>query len=149
MDNKSITNKHLKTAVTVYLEPGIDELSITSSRSKPTNRPNFLMIGNGTMNKQGIGSIDFLEELVDSTKAEQFLLLAIKNGMNYDNGYKPVVKVIGASKYEQNMIAEGYKSLYARNLVRRTKKAHYIINPNAFIPLNYEEALDTWNSIGN
>ena len=105
------------------------------------------MIGNGTMNKQGIGSIDFLEELVDSTKAEQFLLLAIKNGMNYDNGYKPVVKVIGASKYEQNMIAEGYKSLYARNLVRRTKKAHYIINPNAFIPLNYEGALDIWNSI--
>ena len=149
MDKQIITNNNLKTAVTVYLEPGIDMLSVTSSRSKSTNRPNFLMIGNGTMNKQGIGSIDFLEELVNSTKAEQFLLLAIKNGMNYENGYKPVVKVIGVTSTEKQYIKAGYKSLSARNLVRRTKKAHYIINPNALIPLNYDEAIDIWNSISN
>ena len=109
----------------------------------------FIMVGNGTMNKQGIGSIDFLEELVNSTKAEQFLLLSIKSGINYGNSYSPIVKVIGSTKYEQNLITAGYKSLSARNLVRRTKKAHYIINPNAFIPLNYDEAIDTWNSISN
>lgn len=105
------------------------------------------MVGNGTMNKHKIYGIDLLKELTNSTKAEQFILLAIKDGISYENRYSPIVKVVGSTKYEQNMITEGYKSLVARELVVRIKKAHYMINPNALIPLDYEEALQVWNSV--
>lgn len=147
MSNNSITNDNLKVAVTVYIEPGLETVSVTSDKKVKQIRPNFMMVGNGTMSNKGVGSIDFLEEIVNSTKAEQFLLMGIKNGINYENSYKPVVKVIGTTKYEQNLITAGYKSLLDRNLVRRVKKSHYIINPNALIPIDYEGALDIWNRV--
>lgn len=132
--------KQNKVAVTVYISP--DE-SVNVEKRK-INKPNYLMVGNGTMNKHRIYGVDLLRELANSSKAEQFVLLAIKDGISYENGYSPVVKVVGSTKYEQNMITEGYKSLVARGLVIRTKKAHYMINPNALIPLDYEEALKIW-----
>lgn len=149
MSKCSIANENLKVAVTVYIEPGLETVSVTSDKKTKQVRPNFMMVGNGTMNNKDIGSIDFLEEIVNSTKAEQFLLMSIKNGINYCNSYSPVVKVIGSTKYEQNLITAGYKSLLARNLVRRIKKSYYMINPNALIPIDYEGALESWNNISN
>ena len=149
MSNNSITNDNLKVAVTVYIEPGLETVSVTSDKKVKQIRPNFMMVGNGTMSNKGVGSIDFLEEIVNSTKAEQFLLMGIKNGINYENSYKPVVRVIGVTSTEKQYLKSGYKSLLDRNLVRRVKKSYYIINPNALIPIDYEGALDLWNSIGN
>lgn len=102
------------------------------------------MIGNGTMNKHHIYGIDLLRELANSTKAEQFILLAIKDGINFDNDYSPIVKVVGNTSTEKQYLKNGYASLLARNLVVRVKKSHYMINPNALIPLDYEEALKIW-----
>ena len=146
MSNNSIANDNLKVAVTVYIEPGLETVSVTSDKKVKQIRPNFMMVGNGTMNNKDIGSIDFLEEIVNSTKAEQFLLLSIKNGINYGNSYSPIVRVIGSTKYEQNLITAGYKSLLARNLVRRVKKSNYMINPNAIIT-DYEAQIEVWDTL--
>lgn len=132
-----------KIPVLVYINPG--ENVTVDEAPKLINKPNYLMVGNGTMNRHKIYGIDLLKEVANSNKAEQFLLLSIKDGITYDNGYSPIVKVIGSTKYEQNMITEGYKSLFARGLVVRTKKAHYMINPNALIPIDYEQAMIDWN----
>lgn len=131
-----------KVAVTVYINPG-EQVGVTKVAKK---QPNYFMIGNGTMNKNKVCSIDLLRELANSTKAEQYLLLAIKDGINYENGYAPIVKVIGNTSTAKQYIKSGYKSLYERNLVVRVKKAHYMINPNALIPLDYEKALQVWQS---
>lgn len=135
--------KEGKIPVLVYISPG--ENVTVDETPKRINKPNYFMVGNGTMNKHKIYGIDLLRELADSTKAEQFLLLSIKDGITYDNGYSPIVKVVGSTKYEQNMITEGYKSLLARGLVVRVKKSHYMINPNALIPIDYEQAMVDWN----
>ena len=107
------------------------------------------MVGNGTMNKNRVYSVDLLRELANSTKAEQYLLLAIKDGINYENGYAPIVKVIGDTSTAKQYIKNGYKSLYERNLVVRVKKSHYMINPNALVPLDYEEAMEIWEQAIN
>lgn len=111
--------------------------------------PNFIVIGNGTMNRSNVQSINLLVESMDSTKAEQYLLKAIIKEINYHNDYKAVVKVLAKSKHEKNMLSEGYKSLFMRGLVKRVKRSHYMINPNALIPPNYESALEIWESLPN
>ena len=134
-----------KVAVTVYINPG-EQVGVTKIAKK---KPNYFMVGNGTMNKNRVYSVDLLRELANSTKAEQYLLLAIKDGINYENGYAPIVKVIGDTSTAKQYIKNGYKSLYERNLVVRVKKSHYMINPNALVPLDYEEAMEIWEQAIN
>lgn len=31
--------------------------------------------------------------------------------------------------------------------MRRVKRSHYMINPNALIPSEYDEAMDIWSSL--
>ena len=120
-----------------------DDYSI-QRKPKAVKKPNYFMIGNGTMNKQKMYAIDLLTELANSTKAEQFILLSIKDGICYGNDYNPVVKVIGETETQKQYIKLGYKSLEARGLVLRIKKSYYMINPNALIPPDYEAALQVW-----
>lgn len=124
----------------IILEDG--EGLVKVKARKPS--PNYFRVGNGTMNKSKIQSIDFIREVAFASKAAQFLLLSIKDGIGYGNDYHHVVKVQGTTKHEKNMISAGYKELVARDLVRRVKRGHYMINPNALIPIDYEQALKDW-----
>ena len=144
--NQNISNVDLKIPVTVYIDPG-DSVNVTQ---KKVNKPNYLMIGNGTMNKHKVFAIDFLRELVNSSKAEQTLLLLIKDGISYENNYHHIVKLDRntMSSTQQRYVDTAYKSLKERNLVIRTKKSHYMINPNALIPLDYEQAVEDWLKAG-
>ena len=142
MNKEIIPDQNLKTAVLIHINP--DEQLSVIKKAKP--RPNFMMIGNGTMNKYNTQSIDLLQELADATKAGRYLLLAIKNGIIYKNDYDPIVKVIGTNATTKDYIKKGYKELRERNIVRRIKRSHYMINPNALIPLDYDNALEIWNN---
>ena len=136
-----------KIPIVVYISPG--EQVAVEEKQKRATKPNYFMIGNGTMNKHKIYGIDLLRELANSTKAEQFLLLAIKDGICYGNDYSPIVKVIPETETQRQYIKLGYKSLLARELVIRVKKAHYMINPNALIPIDYEGSLRIWEEAIN
>ena len=140
-----LTQENLNTdkiPIVVYINPG-EQVGVQEVQKK-VNKPNYFMIGNGTMNKHKIYGIDLLRELANSTKAEQFLLLAIKDGITFENEYSPIVKVIPETETQRQYIKLGYKSLLARGLVVRVKKAHYMINPNALIPLDYEGSIHIW-----
>ena len=136
-----------KIPVLMYISPG--EQVTVEEKQKRATKPNYFMIGNGTMNKHKIYGIDLLKELANSTKAEQFLLLAIKDGICYGNDYSPIVKVIPETETQRQYIKLGYKSLLARELVIRVKKSHYMINPNALIPIDYEGSLRIWEEAVN
>lgn len=133
-----------KKPVILYVSQG-DSFNIQKEREK-AKKPNYYMIGNGTMNRHKIYAIDLLEEVAKSTKAEQFLLLSIKDGICYGNDYNPVVKVVPETETQKQYIKLGYKSLVTRGLVLRIKKSHYMINPNALIPPDYEGALQIWEA---
>ena len=131
---------------TVTVQVAIGEEVSISKQSKTS--PNFFRVGNGTMNKDKIESIDLLRELANSSKPAQFLLLAIKDGITWDNNYEPVVKVTGKTSTEVQYIKAGYKELLERNLVRRIKRSYYMINPNALIPREYDKAKKIWDEAG-
>ena len=116
---------------------------------KVTKRPNYFMVGNGTMSKQRIFGIDLLRELANSSKAAQWLILKIKDGIAYENNYNPVVKVSSKvlTSTEQQYLAKGYKELKEKNIVKRIKNGHYMINPNALIPPDYSSAIEIWESV--
>ena len=92
------------------------------------------------------------DELIDAvctvSKAGQFVILAIQEGITYENNYSPVVtinrKTLTAT--QQQYLVTGFKELSAKDLVRRISNGKYMINPNALVPLDYEEALQIWNS---
>ena len=127
-----------------------DEYLVKGKTTNKTNKPNYFMVGNGTMNKNKIFGIDLLTELVNCTKAAQWLILQIKSGITYDNGYNPVVKINrqALTSTEQQYLVKGYAELLDKDLVRRIKRSHYMINPNALIPPNYDEAVKVWNEAG-
>lgn len=147
---ESIPNNSLSssegTTVLTYIGKG-DKLHIHTT--KVDKRPNHYQTGRNEMNKHGLKGIDLMDELVASTKAEQFLLIAIKNGIGYSNEYHYVVRLRPSeyTVYQQKLLLEGYQGLFKRNLVRRVKRGHYMINPNALIPMEYKEAVEFWNTL--
>ena len=48
---------------------------------------------------------------------------------------------------QQQQFQKGFKELNEKNLMRRVKRSHYMINPNALIPSEYDEAIDIWSSL--
>lgn len=100
------------------------------------------------MNKDKIQSIDLIDALIASSKAAQFVIQAIKNGITYANDYSPVVIINRKelTKTQQRYLVDGFKELSAKDLVRRISNGKYMINPNALVPLDYAEALQIWNS---
>jgi hypothetical protein len=115
---------------------------------RSASQPNYYRIGNGTMNKHNIQSIDLLDEVMDMTKAEQLVISTIKGIYEWDNqdneAYVALSRIL--SKTNCVVFRKGYKLLKEKNLVRRTKQSHYMINPNAYIPLNYRKSLELWNA---
>jgi hypothetical protein len=109
-------------------------------------QPNYYRIGNGTMNKHKIQSIDLLDKVMAMTKAEQLVITTIKNTYDWDNQNNEVFLQLSRILSESNctVFRKGYKLLKDKNLVRRTKTNHYMINPNAYIPQNYNRAQILW-----
>ncbi len=126
-----------------------NEYLIKQSELIRKREPNYLRIGNGTMNKNKIQSIDLLTEQVTMSVSGRWLIAFISRHINYDNDYNPVVKIVNKNltSTEQDYLKNGYKELHEKGLVKRIKQSHYMINPNALIPLDYPAALAVWNSV--
>lgn len=121
---------------------------LVKKKSSTVKPPNYIRVGNGTVDRYKIESIDLLREMDNMSKAGRFLLLLIKDGITYSNGYNPVVRLIpkNCTSTEQQYIKAGYKELFAKDLVRRVRNGYYMINPNALIPPDYGNAIKVWNS---
>jgi len=131
----------------VYLNA--DEELIQYTKKKSNTRPNFYMVGNGTMNKHKIQSINFIEKVMEMTKAEQLVIRTIMDKISYDNEdgevYISLSKEFNATN--SNVFRKGFKLLKEKDLVKRTKLSHYMINPNALLPINYSKAIQRWNML--
>ncbi len=115
-------------------------------------QPNYYRIGNGTMNKHGIQSTDLIDEVMNMSKAEQFLIKQIKAGSYYDTeiGAYTFVTTLDQSAMtstEKQYILKGYKLLLAKNLVKRVRRGAYMINPTALVPNRYEDAQKLWSTL--
>jgi len=112
--------------------------------------PNYYKIGTGTMNKHKIKSIDLLDEVIASNKAEQYVIKLIKELVTYDSPDGVVnIPTHTMTDTEKRTFRKGYKSLCDRDLVRRVKRGQYMINPNALILNSYIKCMEVWNAIKN
>jgi len=129
--------------ITVRLEK--DEY-LETRKVKYKKQPNYYRVGNGTMNKHNIQSIDFINEIMSMTKAEQLVISTIKDRLDWDTdsgeAYIPLSKILNKTKVV--VFHKGFKILKEKNLVRRTKQSHYMINPKALLPLDYNKADKLW-----
>jgi len=110
--------------------------------------PSYYKIGTGTMNKHRMKSIDLLDEVIASTKAEQYVIQLIKDGVSYDSPDGIVtIPMHTMTETEKRTFRKGYKSLYDRDLVRRVKRGQYMINPNALILNSYTKCKKVWDAL--
>ncbi len=132
--------------IVTHLVLNADE-TLKKVKVKKVVEPNYFRIGNGTMNKNGIQSIDLVRELVNMSKPAQTVLLWIKDGMvwnSYENRIEFVVRIKPETDAQKQMLKKGLKELFAKDLVRRVSMGRYMINPNAIIT-NYEAQMLEWN----
>lgn len=86
--------------------------------------------------------IDFINEFYNMNKVEQTIVTIMKdlfkwdkelNSFNYEVSVQPnSIELLERMKYETFL--KGYNTLFKRDLMRRTKRHHYMLNPAFFIP---------------
>lgn len=109
-------------------------------------RPNYRMIGNGTMNRHQVQSIDLITEMVTLSRPAISTLACIQQHLTWDN-HDGVVR-INMSDFNsagQQSFQKGFKELHSRGLAKRIRRSHYMINPNALIPVDYDSAARIWD----
>lgn len=61
-----------------------------------------------------------------------------------------VLRGFDMTSAEKQRVSAAYSTLFQDNIIIRTKREHYIINPRIFLPKNetYNEVLEHWLSLG-
>ena len=124
----------------------LEDNEVLIKKKVKTPTPNYFRVGNGTMNRYKVKSIDLLDEAMNATKAAQWVIKSIKNGIGWENDYDPVVRVVARTDTEKAYLKRGYKELVEKDLVRRVKRGYYMINPDALIPIDYKKAKEIWDA---
>ena len=134
------------TKVTVNVPEGKAVKVIDANKEE---KPFFNLIGTGHKRKGAqTDPVDFIEEIINMSKPEQFVIGIIKDKLGYNNeigeAYIPTSMLTEA---ERQKWKSGIKTLKSKKLVGSSKTSHFMINPNALIPQKYQEALKVWNKI--
>lgn len=119
---------------------------LETRKLKIKKQPNYYRVGNGTMNKHGIKSIDLVDEVMAMTKAEQLVISTIKDLIEWDSQTGEVHIALSKILTKSNVVVfhKGFKLLKIKNLVRRTKQSHYMVNPAALLPFDFSKAQKLW-----
>ncbi len=113
-------------------------IAITKNGSKPA----FMMVGNGNKDKanKGTRSMDYTKELLNMTKPEGFMF-----GMLMDNrkitgehtrSNETHIHNNALNGTQRGYITKAYPMLRGKDLIVRTRREHYIINPRLVISNN-------------
>jgi hypothetical protein len=130
----------------ITLKPD-EELSI-----KPKyldTQPPYIKVGNGNTNKYGVKSMDLIKEMTTLSPSALKVIGWIKDGMTWDpiaESVNFVVEVSLKNSKDKLALKRGFKELHARDIVRRVKRGHYMINPNAIIT-DYNAQMAVWDAI--
>lgn len=124
-------------------------------------RPRYYMIGNGIRNNfmgKDHSPIDFIDVMANMSTQELWVVKLLKdnlilikqitdNGIKLRTSSKSIIKQSNLSQAEKQKFKIGYKRLHEKNVLKRIKREHYILNPNFFIPYFYNDELLEWNSL--
>ena len=149
----------------INVHVGKDEEVVIGKRKKE-NKPSFMMVGNGRKNHsldKGTDIMDFIKLMTHMTPQELFVIDQMKDHLLEVDFVKPpakdgkiyketyltniaLVRMSPLTNADQQKFKTGFKRLSAKDIVRRTKRSHYIFNPSFIIPRFYQETLKKWNN---
>ena len=124
---------------------------VTMSLKGKNTSPPFSMVGNGNKNKNG-ESLPLIETLCEFSKAEQFAFLKVIETLKCigDSRKKHNVCPVfmkDMRSAEQQKFKSGITDLINKGIVKRSKKEHYMVNPNLIISTSYEDDMTMWNAL--
>ena len=111
-------------------------------------KPAFIMVGNGNKDKNARGtySMDYTKELLNMSAPERFMFGLLMDNRIASDKNKPHIKsnftyidnhnLTGTEKKYLNI---AYKKLREKNIIVRTRRQNYIINPRMVISNDYWE----------
>jgi len=123
--------------------------TLSKIKKAPAPQPPFLKLGNGKTNKQGMSSMDLIAEMVNMSQPALKLINWIKDEMVWNpitEQIEFITKITPKTDGDKQILKRGYKELFAKDIVRRVKRSHYMINPNAIIT-SYEEQMKMWDTL--
>jgi len=129
MSNRIITNE------TFEFNEGYEKIT-KIKKIKNDYKPSFRMIGDGKKNRQGI-SMNLVKEMSNMSAQELWLMNKLEESLDNKNISK--IKRDNLSEPEKRKLQLGFKLLHEKDLVRRVKKEHYMINPMLIIPKEWKE----------
>lgn len=127
-----------------------DEEATVSKKKKYTSPP-FSMVGNGNKNRFGT-SLNLIELLCEFSKAEQFAfwkvietLKCIGDSRKKHNVCPVFMKDLSSA--DKQKFKSGITDLINKGIVKRSKKEHYMVNPNLIISKEYADDMTMWNAL--
>jgi len=105
-------------------------------KMKEDYKPSFRLAGDGKKNRQGY-SMNLVEETCNFTSQEQWLFIKIEKELDDKN--VSIVRSKPLTKVEKEKLSIGYKRLRSKDLVRRIRREHYMVNPRLIIPKDFRE----------
>ena len=125
--------------------------------------PRYYKIGNGVRNtfmknEEKYIAIDAIKAMSEMSPQELWFINLLKDNVvlieeRADRGYKlrtsakSIVLSNTLSKSEKQKLKVAYRRLSEKNLVKRIKRQHYMLNPNFFIPYFYQDEVDEYNNL--
>ena len=116
----------------------------TTPSPKYTEKPPFIMVGNGMKNRT-YQAYPLLETLLDLSKPEAWLFRLYLNSYNDRTGLSTLTAPLSNS--ERVTASNAYKLLQQRDLVRKVKRQVYMINPCALITNQWKDHIKVWESL--
>lgn len=137
----------MTTHIQLHHDPSHDVL-ISSKPKYNSNIPYFKRIGI-PMNNTESDILDLLGEKYFNNASVTWLLWKLVKLCNTQTNIS-VLRNSELSTTEKQRISAAYPTLFKDNIIIRTKREHYLINPKVFLPTNstYELVLEHWTSLG-
>lgn len=137
----------MTTHIQLHHDPSHDVL-ISSKPKYNSNIPYFKRIGI-PMNNTESDILDLLGEKYFNNASVTWLLWKLVKLCNTQTNIS-VLRNSDLSTTEKQRISAAYPTLFKDNIIIRTKREHYLINPKVFLPTNttYELVLEHWTLLG-
>jgi len=124
----------------IEVDTDVDLEIIQHKKSKEKYTP-FHMIGKGgysTLARSVV--VDAVGEMLKFNKQEQWLMALIFKYGDAKN-LQCVIRGKDLTKTEKNKLAIAYRSLRAKDILRRIKREYYMVNPTFWVPKSNREEL--------
>ena len=99
---------------------------------KPTSKPPFIMVGDGTSNRNG-DTMDFITILAELPADERFMMKLVYQ--RSDSGRRIArIDYSSISAADKRKISTAYKKLRSKDYIRRWSRGVFMINPRLILP---------------